>query len=484
MNQTMETDVVIIGAGTAGMYALREVKRSGRSFLLIDHGPLGTVCARVGCMPSKVALHAAAQWQAASGLMRIGGSGMEALQLNHDATWNTVRKERDDFANPVAAKTREAAGEYLLEGRARFIRADRLHVDLNAGGSCGVKAKAIIIAVGSRPIIPDWLEPVRERVITTDELFELETMPQTMGILGLGVIGLEMGLALARLGIQVTGVDIAASIGGTEDPDISARVLERFSPEFEMWLETQIALNLGNNGLIMKTGDGRHVEVELLLASLGRRSNADRLGLADVGVEVDRNGVPHFDKQTMQVGDLPIFIAGDANNITLLMHEAADEGAIAGFNAAKLTEKPGVQPLRFVRKTPLSIAFTDPDLATVGASFSELDSERIVIGIAEGQGNGRSRVLHEPRSLLHIYADKTDGRLLGAAMVAARGEHMAQLLALAIERGETAVSLLEMPYYHPVVEEMLQSALQSVVSQLPSIPSLPLGLKAMSCESL
>lgn len=479
MTKTLKTDVVIIGAGTAGMYALREVRRAGRQFLLIDHGPLGTVCARVGCMPSKVALHAAAQWQSAARLESIGGSGMEHLKLDRTRSWAALRHQRDNFANPTAARTRDTAGTQLLEGRARFLSADHLSVDLNDGGHCEIKAKAIIIAVGSRPIVPDWLSEMRERVITTDDLFELETLPESVGILGLGAIGLEMGLALARLGLKVTGADIAATIGGAQDTEVSARAAARFRPEFDMWLRADTRLRPGGAGVVMETADNRRTEVGLLLAALGRRSNIDQLGLADAGFEVDQHGVPVFDPQTMQVGKLPVFIAGDANNTRALMHEAGDEGLIAGFNAARLSDEAGATPQRFARKTPLMVAFTDPDIAAVGAQLPDLDADQIIIGSADGQSNGRSRILHEPHGLLRIYADKSSGRLLGAAMVAARGEHLAHLLGLAIERGETAASLLEMPYYHPVVEEMLRGALQNVVSQLGKAPIFPLGLRAV-----
>lgn len=479
MIHTMETDVAIIGAGTAGMYALREVRRAGRPFLLIDQGPLGTVCARVGCMPSKVALHAAAKWQAALQLQNVGATGIEHVRFDHKKAWAALRRQRDGFANPTADRTRENAGEHLLEGRARFLSADRLTVELNGGGHCEVKAKAIIIAVGSRPVMPAWLNGLRERVITTDDLFELEALPESIGILGLGAIGLEMGLALARLGLKVTGADLAATIGGMADAEVTAQAIKRFSPEFEMWLQTETRLSLGGAGIVMEAADGRRSEVELLLAALGRRSNADRLGLADAGFEVDDNGIPVFDPQTMRAGNLPVFIAGDANNSLSLMHEAGDEGLIAGFNASRLAGDASATPQGFVRKTPLSIAFTDPDLASIGARLPDLDADRIVIGAVDGQSNGRSRILHEPHSLLRVYADKADGRLLGAAMVAARGEHLAHVLAWAIERGETAVSLLEMPYYHPVVEEMLRGALQDVVSQLENTPRLPLGLRAV-----
>jgi len=399
-------DVAIIGAGTAGMYALREVRRAGRSFALIDHGPLGTVCARVGCMPSKVALHAGGQWRAVQNLGRIGGRGMELLSCDRQATWESLRDQRDGFADPAAARAREAAGPHLIEGRARFLSESRLSVELNGGGECKVQANAVIIATGSRPILPAWLDDVRERVVTTDDLFELETLPDAMGVLGLGVIGLEMGLALARLGIKVTGADVAGSIGGMPDPEVAARAIQRLGTEFEMWLQANTRLSLTDSGILMEADGNRYSEVGLLIAALGRRSNVDKLGLEKAGFDVDRNGIPPFDPRTMQVTGKSIFIAGDANNSVPLMHEAVDEGLIAGFNAARMTEDKSRQPQAFIRKTPLSIAFTDPDLAIVGARFSELDGKEIVVGSVEGQRNGRSRVMHEPESLLRVYADR------------------------------------------------------------------------------
>src|SRR5690606_28237051 len=141
----------------------------------------------------------------------------------------------------------------------------------------------------------------------------------------------------------------------------------------------------------------REAEVDLLLAALGRRPNVEGLNLAAAGFAVDQRGLPLFDPETLQVGDWPVFIAGDANGHRALMHEAADEGAIAGYNAARgcLT--------RFRRKVLLAIAFSNPDVVTVGARFEELDPERVLIGTAAGEVNGRARILGAESSLLRVY---------------------------------------------------------------------------------
>ena len=150
------------------------------------------------------------------------------------------------------------------------------------------------------------------------------------------------------------------------------------------------------------------------------------------------------------------------------MHEAADEGAIAGYNAAR------AEITRFRRKVAIGIAFSDPDVVSVGARLDQLDPQAIVIGSAGGDSNGRAKILGGEESLLHVYADARDGKLLGAAMVATGGEHLAHLLAWAIQRGETAQSLLQLPFYHPVVEEMLQTALKEIAQKFPD--GLPSGL--------
>ena len=137
---------------------------------------------------------------------------------------------------------------------------------------------------------------------------------------------------------------------------------------------------------------------------------------------------------------------------------------IAARGALAVLEDRTIRPK--ARRTPLGIVFTDPDICSVGLPFDKLDPGSTVIGIAEGTGNGRSRILHAESSLVRVYARRDDGLLLGASLIAEHGEHLAHQIAWAVQRGETVRSLLEMPYYHPAVEEMLQSALKDAVRQI------------------
>ena len=464
----ISVDVAIIGAGTAGLYALREVRRAQKSFVLIDHGPLGTTCARVGCMPSKVALHTADIWRESRLIPGMRSTGADVLSANRDLAWASLRTQRDHFSSGAAGKAVQAAGEGLISGRARFLEPGVLEV-VGDSQRWRVRSRAIVIATGSTPVIPNWLAALGNRVISTDQLFELETLPDSIAVLGLGAIGLEMGLALSRLGIKVTGVEIAHTLAGLTDPEISASATAYFGKEMDMWLGAPAEAKLVPGGVEISS-QGKKVVVERVLAALGRRPNIDGLDLAIGGICVNERGIPITNLATMQTNLSSVFVAGDANGERSLMHEAADEGAIAGFNAANESST------RFRRRTPLAIAFTRPDIATAGTRFEHLNKKNIVIGTAHTGDNARSRVLHGEGGLLRVYANATSGQLLGACIFAIDGEHIAHQLAWAIDRGETAQQLLQMPFYHPTVEETLQSALMGVVRQLPSRSHLPPGL--------
>ena len=156
--KTLQVDVAIIGAGTAGLYALREVKRAKKSFVLIDKGPLGTTCARVGCMPSKVALHAAELWSMRNEQKQFGISGTEQLQIDRNKAWAKVRAMRDGFADGAASNAIKSADGHLIMGKARFLEPTVLTVE-GEEEVWRIDAQAVVIAVGSRPVVPEFLAP-------------------------------------------------------------------------------------------------------------------------------------------------------------------------------------------------------------------------------------------------------------------------------------------------------------------------------------
>jgi dihydrolipoamide dehydrogenase len=472
-DNNIRVDVAIVGAGTAGQNAMKQVQNAGKSFVLVDHGPLGTTCARVGCMPSKAVLHAGAIWQGRH-LSADVIPGTQRDDTNVMALWHAAQRTRDMLATGAAGRTTAAAGEHLLMGRASFVKPGMLDVDGRR-----VVADAFVIASGSTPVVPTFLHEIRDRVLTTDSLFELEKLPASIGILGMGAIGLEMGLALSRLGVRVVGADLQSMVGGIADPEIGARALHHFAtqPGLTMWLGSAVDVHRTASGVSMSNG-AEKVEVEWVLAALGRKPAMDGLRLDRSGIALDREGRPAIDPQTMRAAGSSLFFAGDVHADRPLQHEAADEGMIAGWNAAHHDAAHCFQ-----RRVAMAIVFSDPDIASVGLRFDHLDAQQAIIGTASGQTNGRSRILEGESNLIRIYADRANGRLLGASLFATRGENVAHLLAWAIQRGETAESLLEMPFYHPTIEEMVHSALADIVRQQALPRRGPLGLRDLGPES-
>ena len=196
------------------------------------------------------------------------------------------------------------------------------------------------------------------------------------------------------------------------------------------------------------------------MASLGRKPNLDKLNLAATDIVLDDRGIPVYDVLTMQVADLPIYIAGDVNVDRPILHEAGHEGRVAGYNAVH-------EPVeKFKRKVMLGVTFCDPNIATIGAQLSELNEDEIAIGEIQFAPVGRALIIGKNRGLLRLYVQKSDGLLLGASMCCVKGEHLAHLIAWSIQKEMTVFDMLKMPFYHPVIEEALQAALYNVLSQL------------------
>jgi dihydrolipoamide dehydrogenase len=459
-------DVIIIGAGSAGLAALQEVRKGTERFVLINDGPNGTTCARVGCMPSKILIEAANAFHRRHGFEEFGIHGSEALRVDIPAVLRRVRALRDDFVAGVLEAT-EGLGDRNIAGRARLIGPNRVEVDGRE-----LSAARIIIATGSRPVLPERWRAFGDRVLTTDTLFEQENLSGRVAVVGMGAIGIEIAQALARLGIEVVGFGSRHSLAGLTDPSVNEALRDLLKKEFAVHTGSSAELLATPDGIQVDNGEMRTV-VDQVVAAVGRRPNIDGMGVESLGVPLDKRGMPPIDPRTMQIADLPIFLAGDATGQLLLLHEAADEGHIAGRNAIT------AEPACFTRRTPLAIVFSDPNVASVGKRFAELDASVVAIGAIDFERQGRARAAQRNKGRMRLYADKGDGRLLGAEMCVPAGEHMVHLLALAIERSLTVHELLRMPFYHPVLEEGLRSALRELAKQLPPCGDFDLA----SCDA-
>jgi len=448
-------DVAVIGSGTAGLNALGQIRRAGKSFVLINGGEPGTTCARVGCKPSKAMIQVAEDYHRRLRLGKYGIAGHREPTLDGRQAMEHVQDLRDTFVERVLGKsTDKMPSDRFIRDYARFVEPTLLEV---VGQR--IRARSVVVATGSRPLVsPDW-QAFGERILTTDELFELEDLPTSIAVIGLGTIGLELGQSLHRLGVEVTGFDQLTTIAGTQDPEVTTCAIDLMGKEFPIHLGQAARIAEEGDKLWVAAGENS-VLVERVLCSIGRVPNVERLSLENLGVELDARGLPAYDRNSMQVGNLPVFLAGDVTGERLILHEAGDEGKIAGYNAAR------DQVTAFRRKVPLFINFCDPNICAVGRRWNDLDQATTAVGQIHFAPVGRALIMGNNRGVLRVYADQRSGVILGAEMIVPKGENLAHLLCWCIEQGLTVGRLLRMPFYHPVIEEALQAALYDLYDKV------------------
>jgi dihydrolipoamide dehydrogenase len=453
MSQEISVDLAIIGAGTAGISAFKEASKITDKIVLIDHGPLGTTCARVGCMPSKALIQVADYFYNRTHFSEIGITGTDNLSINIPEIMAHVRTLRDDFTSGTI-KFLESLGERFIIGKAELSDINQIKVNQKK-----IIAKSIIIATGACPIVPENWKVFSECVLTTENIFEQESFKKKIAVVGGGPIGIELGQALSRLGVEIEIFHSHDFIAALSDPIVNKYLLQYFKKEFPIHLNYQAIVEKEKQSLIVQSGD-YSFSAEQAIAAVGQKPNLSTLNLDKLGIKMDGSELPLYDPTTMQVQNLPIYIAGDADKFRPLLHEAADEGRIAGYNAVRKKNH------CFVRRTPLMIVFSQPNIAIVGKSFNDLKDTDIIIGEICFESQGRARILSQNKGILRIYADSETGKLLGSEMAAPGGEHLAHLLAHAIQQNMTVFDMLHMPFYHPVLEEGIRSALRHLASQV------------------
>jgi len=454
MSRAQNIDVAIIGAGSAGLSARRVVAKHTDNYRIFDAGVLGTTCARVGCMPSKVLIQSANDFHRRHVFAQEGILNQDQLSIDVTKTFEHVRTLRDRFVRGVMSGMEAWKDTHLIQSYVGFVDAHTLRTtqgDL-------YKAKQIIIATGSAPQCPEVLKPYQDMVVDTDTFFELESIPKRWAVIGTGVIGMELGQALHRLGLEVTLIGRSRSMAGMSDPELREYTIGKMKDELSLVYGGIQSIEKHDHRMMIHTQD-KTVTADRVLLAAGRKPNLEGLGLEKIGIKLNKRKLPDYNLQTMQIqGFDHLYIAGDNNGDKMILHEASDEGRIAGYNA---THNP---TQKFMRRTPLGITFTDPNIAFAGMTYRELKEQKIdfVTGKVIFEGQGRSIVKLKEKGALHIYASKEKRTILGAEMFGPDAEHISHMIAWAIGAGWTVDQALAQPFYHPVIQEGLRTALRSI----------------------
>lgn len=458
--KTLTCDVAVVGAGTAGLAAERAARGNGASTLLIDPLFNGTTCATVGCMPSKL-LIAAAKARHAALRAQTFGIKVESVEVDDAALFARVRSERDRFVELTREGFKDIPAAVRIEAEAAFAAPGVLELD----DGRKIEARAIVIATGSRPAMPDAFADLGSRALTNETVFSLRSLPKRLAVVGSGVIGLEMAQAFARLGVEVALFDKAETMAKLRCARVHSALEAIITEDMALHLGVDVTPELRDDGVMVRwTGASKGAALfDKVFVAVGRPPSLDAIAIENAGLELDDKGVPRHDRETMRCGKSNVFLAGDVAADHPLLHEASHDGAIAGRNAAAYPA-----PIRVERYVPFSIVFTDPQVVSIGKS----EADSAVSGTSDFTDQGRARVEARNEGALTIYAAAPDGVLIGADLIAPAGEHLGHLLAWLIEQQKTATQVLEMPFYHPTIEEGLKEALRTVCAATPiSVPA-------------
>jgi dihydrolipoamide dehydrogenase len=451
------TPLLVIGGGPGGYMAAIRSGQLGRKVLVVERQDLGGECLNRGCIPSKALIHAASLYHA----IRTEGPeiGVSASDPKFDLAttmhWKdeVVAKERQGVAALL-----KSAGASVLPGSARFTGPHSVDVNAPDGGHERVDFEQAIIAVGALHSTIPGFELDSERVVNAWDVLSLKTLPRSMLILGGGVSGCELGEFLARVGVDVTIVEMMPQLLPGLEPDLARELtgtLERLGVKVRVGSRA-VALRRDPDRLTMTVegASGREELVgERLFVTVGKRPRTQELGLEDAGVRFDpKSGFIAVDDQ-MRTSQPHIFAVGDVARPPMLAHKAYREGVVAAEAAAG-------QSTRFQFRAMPSVVFTTPELATVGLSKSEAESQ----GFAAREARfpyvalGRAHANHALQGWVKIVGDDRTGLLLGVhAAGTSVGEFIAEA-AHAIEMGSTVRDLALTIHPHPTFSEALQEA--------------------------
>ena len=453
---SFDFDLVVLGAGPGGYAAAFRAADLGLSVALVERGPtLGGVCLNVGCIPSKALLHAARVIEDAKSMaefgVRFGPPEIDAGKLRD---WKDGVVARLTGGLDVLARQRKVT---VIRGEAAFVGGHELQVE-GGGAKRAVSFEKCIIAVGSESMRLPGL-PEDPRIIDSTGALELD-LPESLLVVGGGIIGLEMATVYDALGVEVSVVELTPALMPGCDRDL-VRVLEkRIAGRY-----TRILTGTRMAG-VETTADGLRVAFEgehapepqlfgKLLVAVGRSPNGRRVGAAAAGVHVDERGVIPADRQ-MRTNVPHIFAIGDVVGQPMLAHKATHEGKVAAEAAAGLKSF-------FDAKVIPSVAYTDPEIAWVGLTETDARARGVPFEKASfpWSASGRSLALGRDEGFTKLLFDPRTHRVLGGGIVGTNAGDLIAEVALAVEMGADAADLALTIHPHPTLSETVAFAAEA-----------------------
>jgi dihydrolipoamide dehydrogenase len=449
MTDPTSTQLVVIGSGPGGYSAAFRAADLGLQVTLIEReATLGGVCLNVGCIPSKVLLHAAKVTNDARSLAQWGIKFSEP-QINFDQLRDFKNKIIKKLTSGLTmlAKQRKVN---VIKGTARFHSPNELHIEKDQGSET-IQFQQAIIAAGSSAIHLPFL-PNDPRVIDSTEALEVKHIQDKILILGAGVIGMEMAEVYASFGAEVSVVEFGPMILGIVDHDIVMPLYQRLLKRYQFYLNTKVIEVLAKKDGLWVRFEGEAAPKEAqrfdhILVAVGRKPNGKELTADNAGITVDERGFIPVDHQ-LRTNVQHIFAIGDIVGNPMLAHKSSAQGRIAAEVIAG--KKHYFEP----RCIP-SVAYTDPEIAWVG--LTEQDAKRnnvqYELGVFPWAASGRALTQGCDAGLTKLIFDPNTQRILGAGIVGPNAGELISSIALAIEMGCDAQDIALTIHPHPTLSE-------------------------------
>jgi mycothione reductase len=446
--------LVIIGSGSGNILVPKHEDAQGPvpgPVALVESGAFGGTCLNRGCIPSKMLVHTA---DIADQVRRAAKFGVEATLDGVD--WPAIRDRVFGKTDAISAMGRHARAESdhvtLIEGRARFTGPHELAID---DGS-RITADRIVLATGSRPVIPPSIANSGVAYQTSETVMRLDRLPASMIIVGGGFIAVEFAHLFSGLGVSVSVVNKADSLLENLDPEISRRFTKIAAERWDLRLSAKVTGVRQRDGQIeVELTDGPPLTGEMLLVAAGRRADTADLDLERAGVGLREDGRIWVDQYGRTTAE-GIWSLGDASSPYPLKHVANAEARTLAHNLA-FPDDLRPYPHDWV---PAAV-FTDPEIATVGAREQDLSPDRpYVSAIREYAHVAYGWALQDHSGFCKVYADAATGTLLGAHIMGSQASLLIQPLVQAAASGQRLDELARAEYWiHPALTEVVENAL-------------------------
>ena len=464
----MDYDFAVIGGGSGGYAGARTAVGLGLKTVVIEGGPdVGGLCILRGCMPSKTLLESARRFRV---LKRAGEFGLSCESPGFKTSAIIDRKKRliGEFADYRRGQLESGRFDFL-RGRAEFLDPKTLRVHHLDGKISTLSAKTFLIATGSEIAIPPVPGLAESSCLTSDDLLDLENLPESIIVLGAGPVGLEMASYCRAFGSQVTVVQRSPHILKSVDADVS-KSLEEALRHDGIEIHTGTALHrVDDNGqcasvCFEQNGELKHLEAARVLNALGRKPRLH--GLETLGLNLTHGRISvQPDQSTSQPH---IFAAGDVCGGLEVVHIAIQQGEIAAHNAAIQLDRAAGAPRQMDYRLKLFAVFSDPQLATVGATEAELEAEGIEFLAASYPFNdhGKSLLMGETEGLVKLLARRDTGEILGASVVGPEASELIHEVVVAMRYRATVQDFAAIPHYHPTLSEIWTYPAEEIAENL------------------